>query len=402
MLEGALSDISVIELGSMISVPFCAKLMADLGAEVIKIESPLKGDPSRQSGPFPKDIPDQEKSGLFLYLNANKWGITLDINHQEGQSLLYQLLRSADVLIHDLPPEHADDLHLNYDYLKDLNSAVVVCAISPYGVTGPYRSFKGTPLTVSHMSGAASTVGESEREPLALPEDRSDYFAATAAAGAILCALFARDLDGHGQDVDIAQVDVLSSMLMGGSVARSHAAGERVPRMGHRVVLIYPSVTLPCKDGYVSLMALEDAQWQRLVEAMGSPDWAQSDLFQTRRSRSTVADALEELLIDWARVHTKEEIFQLCQSNRVPAAPFYTPEEIVAHPHLAERGFFQEMEHPVAGNLIYPGAPYLLSKSPWALRHPAPMLGEHNQEVYCGRMGIPLQELALMRSQGVI
>ncbi|MFC1993820.1 CaiB/BaiF CoA transferase family protein [Chloroflexota bacterium] len=402
MPEGALSDLTILELGEMVSVPFCTKLMADMGAEVIKIETPLTGDSARQAGPFPDDIPHQEKSGLFLYLNANKLGITLDISKVEGQELLHHLIAKADVIVYSLQPEDAERLHLNYDYLKELNEGIVVCSITPFGLAGPYRSFKATYLTVNHISGAASTIGRPEREPITMPEGWEGYLTGVTAAGAILCALHARDMDGKGQDLDMAEADVMATVLMGARANMAYLAGEPTPRTGHRMPVMGTNVTMPCKDGYIALVANEDDQFQRLVEVMGNPEWGKEEIFSTRPSRAACADALEDLMLPWLMEHTKEEIFSSCQAGRVPTAPMYTPEEIANHPHLVERGFFPEIEHPVAGKWRYPGAPCLFSESPWALRRPAPTLGEHNSEVYCDRLGLSLKDFLGLRDQGII
>jgi crotonobetainyl-CoA:carnitine CoA-transferase CaiB-like acyl-CoA transferase len=401
MADGALSDLSILELGEGISAPFCAKLMADLGAEVIKIETPSSGDAARQAGPFPDDIPHAEKSGLFLYLNANKRGITLDPGQPEGQDLFHRLLATADVLVHNKPPEEADRLHLAYDSLKSLNPGIIVASITPLGARGPYRGFKATPFNVCHFSGVASMIGEPDREPLALPEDQTAYLGAITAAGATLCALFARDVDGCGQDVDISEADAIGGLFGGMSVTRAFITQEATPRF-HRLPFFYPNGVLPCKDGYVALVANTDDQWERLVEVMGNPEWAQEEVFKTALSRSELADALDELLMPWLMQHTKEEIFRMCQSNRVPTAPIYSAEDVVGHYHLEERGFFAEVDHPLAGRMKYPGAPFIFSETPWSLRRPAPTLGEHNREVYCDRLGLSDAEFASLESRHVI
>jgi crotonobetainyl-CoA:carnitine CoA-transferase CaiB-like acyl-CoA transferase len=397
-----LSELRVLELGEMISAPFCAKLMADLGAEVIKIEPPHHGDTARQVGPFPDDVPHSEKSGLFLYLNTNKLGITLNIEEPQGLELLRRLVAFADILVHNLPPDQATALGLNYGSLEAFNRGIVVTSITPFGATGPYRSFKATPFNVCHFGGAAYLLGDPQREPLPWPENQSAYFAAISAAGATLCALFARDLDGLGQDVDIAEADVIANFLMGQTAARVFVLGFNITRSGHRLPLLFPTTVLPCKDGYVSLVAQEDAQWERLMAIMGQPEWAAEEMFKTSWNRSVNADSLEDLMTPWLMEHTKEEIFRVCQDERIPTAPLYTIEEVVAHPHLAAREFFVEIEHPVAGKLKYPGAPYGLSESTWTLRLPAPVLGEHNYEIYCGRLGLSLDEVHQFEGLGII
>jgi crotonobetainyl-CoA:carnitine CoA-transferase CaiB-like acyl-CoA transferase len=376
--------------------------MADLGAEVIKIESSQRGDASRRVGPFPEDVPHPEKSGLFLYLNASKLGITLNLMDPEGLGLLHRLVAYADVLVHNLPPEQADELGLNHARLESFNEGIVVTSITPFGMTGPYRSFKAIPFNICHFGGAAYLLGDPEREPLPWPEDQSAYFGGISAAGATMCALFARDIDGLGQDVDIAEADVFANFLMGQTVARVFVLGFNITRSGHRLPLLFPTTVLPCKDGYISLVAQEDAQWERLVEVMGNPGWAQEELFKTSWSRSTMADSLEDLMRPWLMDHTKEEIFRMCQDNHIPTTPIYSIEEVVHHPQLAAREFFSEIGHPIAGSLKYPGSPYILSECPWALRRAAPTLGEHNHEIYCGRLGLSPRDCARLASRGVI
>lgn len=244
-------------------------------------------------------------------------------------------------------------------------------------------------------------IGDPSREPLTLPEEQSAYFGAITAAGATLCALFARDLDGEGQDVDVAEADVLTGVLGGQIVGRAFITNEPTPRF-LRMPFFYPNGIFPCKDGLVALVANTDDQWQRLVEVMGNPEWAKEELFKTALSRSEVADALDELIIPWLMEHTKEEIFRMCQDNRVPTCPLYSAEDIVGHYHLEERGFFKEIEHPVAGKIKYPGAPCIFSEIPSALRRPAPTLGEHNQEVYCNRLGLSKKEYASLRRRHII
>jgi len=213
--------------------------------------------------------------------------------------------------------------------------------------------------------------------------------------------LVTRDIDGEGQEVDIAEVDVLAGLFGGLSVIRAFITKEPTPRF-HRLPFFYPNGVLPCKDGFVALVANTDAEWERLVEVMGNPEWAQEDIFKTALSRSEMADALDELLRPWLMQHTKEEIFRMCQNNRVPTAPLYSAGDVVGHYHLQERGFFTEIEHPAAGGMKLPGAPFILSETPWSLRYPAPTLGEHNQEIYCNKLGLSDQNFASLRSRHVI
>ncbi|MBM2827017.1 MAG: CoA transferase, partial [Dehalococcoidia bacterium] len=216
MADTALSHLKIVELGEFIAAPFCTKLMADLGAEVIKIESPGGGDSARSYGPFPGDIPHPEKSLLFAYLNTSKRGITLDVSHPSGRKVLLELLKEADVFVESNPPKVMGDLKLTYGVLSEVNPNLIVTSVSPFGQSGPYRDYKSTELVNFQMGGVGyATPGEVEdpdnHPPLKAPGHQGYVMAAYTAASATMCALFGRDLNGGGQHVDISQQEPLLS-----------------------------------------------------------------------------------------------------------------------------------------------------------------------------------------------
>ncbi len=401
MANKALSPYRVLEVGGGVSAAYCAKLMADLGAEVIKIEEPGSGDFARAAGPFPGDVPHPEKSGLFLYLNTNKLGITLNLESTRGRSILHALAKEADILVENFSPSQADELGLTYTALAPVNPRLIVTSITPYGLTGPYRDYKGYPLNAFHGGGAGYRVGEPDREPLTVPGHQTSYSGGISAAGATLCAVFARATGGAlGQQVDISEMDA-EAAFFGSTITTFLASGETVrPRMGHRLGSL--NAALRCKDGFVHLIAGTEAWWGRLVELMGNPEWARDPFFQDPANRASMPDEMEALLEPWLMEHTKEELFQLGLANRVPITPYYTAPELDQLPHLRERGFFVEIEHSVAGKLRYPGAPYKLSETPWAVQQPAPLLGQHNEEIYCKRLGYSHDQLSNLRTMGII
>jgi len=401
--HSALAGIKVLEYGHLISAPYCAKLMADLGAEVIKVEVPPEGDEARRYGPFHNDAPHPEKSGLFLYLNANKQGITLNPQHPEGAVLFRELAGWADLLIEDWPPGFLAGTGLSYEGLGEVNPRLIMISITPFGQTGPYAGFKAHSLNVCHGAGVAKGIGSPGREPLAAPGQQSHFFGALNAAAASMVALWERESSGQGQYLDISEADCWAMLFNGVWYSKYLYAHEEVTRLGHRSNLpVYPWAVLRCKDGFISATAPEEAQWQRLVELMGNPEWAQDPRFERGVKRSQHADELDGLLESWFASRTKAEIFQACREKNVPFSPIQDIHEVVECPHLKERDYFVKMEHPLAGEITCPGPPYKLSETPWELRRRAPLLGEHNEAIYCGLLGHPPEELARWREEGAI
>ncbi len=405
MTPQALEGLTVVEFGDFISASYCAKLMGDLGAEVIKIERPGSGEESRRFGPFPGDLPDPEKSGLFLYLNGNKHGITLDPGTAAGGRLFRALIRDADVLVENQPPGVLEEMGLGYEDLGKINPSLVMTSISTFGRWGPYSKYKGYDLTAWHGSGVGPVhLGHADREPLRGAWYQGDHWGAIGGATATMLALYARDLTGEGQHVDLSQTDMLASMILGYQmVTVFHMTGEHRKRAGAFGGRSAPTGMFRCKDGYVFLYAFEEHQWQGLVKAMGSPDWAQDPIFQLPSwERAAYGQEILALMEPWLFSHTKEEIFEACQANRVPSGPVYDAKDLLEHPHLAARGFFSVADHPAVGRTTIPGRPFVLSETPWRLRRTAPLLGEHNDLIYRGRLGLSTAQLSDLRRSGVV
>jgi len=402
-----LTGLKVVEWAEFIAGPYCGKLLADLGAEVIKIEKPGCGDEARQRGPFPGNIPDPEKSGLFLYLNTNKQGITLNVETATGKGILEELLRSADILIEDHPPAWNEEMGLSYEDLRQLNPSLIVVSITAFGQTGPYRDYRGYAINSSALGGQSVCAGEPGREPLTPPLCLGHYQSGAAGATAAMAAIFARDSNGHGQQVDISEAQVWATLHTGNQESSFIMHGMKRMRWGHRTPGVYPYTILPCKDGFMSMIAIQGYQWKRFLELMGGgevPEWYSSEpRYQDRRELSLkYADEMDEKLAPWLSSHTKTEIYRECLDKRVPFAPVRNIEEVVNDDHLKVREYFVQVEHPVAGEFTYPGAPGKCSETPWAICSPAPTLGQHNEEVYCQRLGYTRQDLADLRMGGAI
>ncbi|MGB6836965.1 MAG: CoA transferase [Dehalococcoidia bacterium] len=399
MTDGALEGLRVLEYARMVSGPYCAKLLADLGAEVVKIEQPSLGDPARQKGPFPGDLPHPEKSGLFLYLNTNKLGITLDVQTEEGRKVFRELAQEADILIEDSPPGRMEELGLNYESLSALNPRLIVTSITPYGQTGPYRDRKSYHLNLYHASGHSAFVyiapSETEGPPVVAGGLVGDYDAGLTAAVATLGALFWRLHTGEGQHVDISELEALVGLER---VEVNHFANNPEPRRWPGMI----GGLMPCKDGYVVITAAQDHQWWALVELMGNPAWAQEEECKNEFTRSQHRDEIQPRILEWMRQHTREEIYHQGQRLNVPVGPVRTVEEIAGWEQARQRGFFAELDHAEAGRLTYLTAAYRLSETPWRGERAAPLLGQHNEQVYCGRLAYSREELARLAAEGVV
>lgn len=403
---GALEGLRVVEVGDFIAAAYAGKVLADLGAEVVKVEPPT-GDSARRHGPFPGGVPHPEKSGAFLYLNANKLGVTLNPRARSGRAMLDQLLEQSDILLTDLELAELTELELLPAPLAERHPALITVAVSTFGQDGPLRDYRGADIVSAAMGGMNDTVGEPGRAPLVMPGHQSHAQAGAHAAAAALTALFGRELTGRGQYVDIAESDIWASFNQPGRAHIFVHEGRVRRRGGHRTMGVYPYTVLPVRDGYISMIAGRGRQWKSFLELIGDgevPSWySEDERFEDRLKISQLyADEMDELLAPWLMEHDKEEIFHAAQERGIPFAPVYTTEEVVGNEHLRAREYFKTIDHPVAGKFDYPGAPYVLSETPCEVHRPAPLLGEHNREVWCERLGIPQGDLTTMRRTGVI
>jgi crotonobetainyl-CoA:carnitine CoA-transferase CaiB-like acyl-CoA transferase len=404
MPEGALKGIRVIELGEGVSASYCAKLFSNYGAEVFKVEPPGLGDITRRWGPFPEDQPHQEKSGLYFFLNTDKRGITLDIGKPKGREILLTLLEQADVLIENNRPQQMRDWGLDYPTLSRANPDLVMISITPFGQTGPYADWNGYDLNAYHLSGSSSRYcGRPGEPPLEQGTFSADFFAAYTAATWGLAAVLGRAQAGGGQHLDISCAEVVAALFVGAQNIGGYAQeGVFETRTGVGMPLGAPATIIPCKDGHVWMMALEPGQWNGLCRAMGDPDWAQSELFQDMFARAQNADVIYPLIEEWTREHTKQEIMDMCQANGCPTTAVFTVAEVAEHPHLVEREYLVDVAHPMMGTVRTMGAPVRLPESPGGTREGAPLLGQHNAEVYGTLLGLSNTDLDQLYDDDVI
>jgi len=396
----ALAGLRVLEVAEQVCGPYCGKLLAALGAEVIKAEVPPEGDPSRRRGPFPGDTPHPERSGTFLYLNTGKKGITLNPADPQGQVLLGELARRVEVIIHDRPPARAAAWGLSATALLEHNPNLIVAALTPFGSTGPYADYRAYDITVFHAGGEGYLLPNGlaldtfpDRAPIVAGSQMGAYQGGLTAAVGILAAVYARSagtpgqsLDASGQEAQLAIGYIPIQRLESEGVTENRFA--RFFRVGG---------VLPAQDGYVELLTLESRQWEGLIEFLGHPDWATSEQF---RDPARHGPELNRHLRAWFSQHPKAWLYHEGQAHGVPLAPYYTPGEVFRSPQQRARGFYVAVDHRQAGCHDYAGLPFQFSETPPQTVR-APLLGEHNRQIY-RELGYAPQDVVDLARGGAI
>lgn len=402
-MPGILSGIRVLEFGGHVSAPFCAKLLADYGADVIKVESPGSGDEARRMGPFVGDDPHPDKSIPFLYLNTNKRGITLDPGTTAGARLLAELLDGADVMVENYPPDEKPAPALEIESLTRTYPNLVVASITPFGQTGPYRNYAATDIVAVAMSGLMYHSGDSDREPLRNVLNQSFYVAGINAAVATTAALFQRIHTGVGQSIDVSTVECLASHLVQAVPYYSYmgAIKGRRPVRGSGFEEL-----MPARDGYVIPSVQGSQPWATVADLIGVPE-LQEERFASGSGRIEYGEEIYELLVKGLAEWDRKALHQASGERRLVFGMAQDAGDLHDCPHLRERDFFRSVKHPVAGEADYPGlGPKLSGPDSLPIQYqvyrPAPLLGQHNHEIYGDELGRPAGELAQLRALGAI
>jgi crotonobetainyl-CoA:carnitine CoA-transferase CaiB-like acyl-CoA transferase len=395
----ALASIRVLDLTQYIAGPFCTKLMADFGAEVIKVEPPGAGDVSRGYGPFKYGLPDREASGLYLYCNTNKKSITLDIETDTGREIARRLASQVDVVVESFPPGRMAALGLGYEALSASNPRLVMLSISMFGQDGPWRDWKADEVNLHAISGLMSITGDPDREPLKNGGHQALYNTGINAFTAVTVAIYAQQTLGVGQHVDVSAYETMSFLLEPPRVLQASQQGTFTERVGNKTTL------LPAADGHVNVIRGGSGVFvEVLAKVTGNEAFVAPHLRNAPLVGPGAAEANEEieaLLMPWTIEHGKEEFYHAGQAGGQNFGYVASPEDMLNSPHLKAREYYVEVDHPVAGRLAYPGAPFKMSDSPWRAGR-APLLGEHNEEVYSGMLGYSRADMADLSRAGVI
>ncbi len=401
MTEQALSDITVLDCSCGVAGSYCTKLLADFGANVIKVEAPKTGDITRRMPPFLGDDDHPEKSGLFFYLNTNKKSITLNLDDDRGAEIFKKLAATVDAVVESFSPGTMAGFGLSYETLMRTNSRLIMTSVSSFGQSGPYRDYLATNLTTYGLGGAMYTMRSSE-EPTGRPVIeggfQADYVTGVLSFIATMAALTSRADTGEGTWIDMSAMECVASTLMGHTAEYPYMGLVR--RTNPFAIHGYPiGYSVPCKDGWISLTpGIGGAPNISLL--IGRPELQDDPLFAKPGARMAEPEKFDGIVLPWLKEHGKWEITKEAQELRLAFTPVLSPGEVFKDEQIATREFFAEADHPVMGKVIYPGAPAKLSVTPWNAGRP-PLLGESNEEVY-QKLGYSRNDLVRLQEEGVI
>ena len=393
---GKLSGVRVLDLSRVLSGPYCTALLADLGAEVIKIEAPGTGDDSRRFGPFVNGA-----SVYFALINRNKKSVTLNLKHERARELLFELARRADVVVENFRPGVAARLGLDYRTLKEANSGLVYLSISGFGQSGPRADAPAYDLIIQAMSGLMSTTGFPDGPPTAAGESLADLWTGLLGSWAVLAALLERAQTGRGEHVDLAMFDSLLALQMTG-LAQLFASGRAPPRVGNRHPVTTPVDAYATSDGHVALVAPSDAHFAALAEVIGRPALARDERFRANAGRREHVAELRDAIEAWTRGRSTDEAVAALRARDIPAGPVWDLAQAVGSDQAAARELVREVPHPAFGSLGVLPQPAKFQREPAGTVTREPLLGEHTGEVLGTLLGLGAAEIERLRADGVV
>jgi crotonobetainyl-CoA:carnitine CoA-transferase CaiB-like acyl-CoA transferase len=402
-MEQALAGVRVIDLTHHIAGPFCTKMLADFGAEVVKVEPPA-GEVARRLGPFAGDAPHAEKSGLFLHLNTNKLGVTLNLKAEAGVAILKRLVAEADILVENFAPRVLPALGLDDATLRALNPRLVVTHISNFGQTGPYRDWKASDLIVHGMGGVLLSTGQADLGPVRLVDGmilcQGGNLAATATLGAYLGAA----LDGAGESVDVSLFETQAGTAdRRATDLLAHQYHGETARREEMTVGILPAGYFPTEDGFAYFLVMNQ-WWPRVARMLGRPDLIEDPHWTLPGGlfNPEAKEELDVLFLVWVADRTKRQVTLEAQAERVSGTALQDMADLLADEHFRSRGFWAEYDHPLLGRVTQTGAPVRMAEGGYAARRAAPLLGQDNLAVFGGRLGYSREELTRLRKLGDI
>jgi len=398
MLPAALDDLKVLDLSQGLAGPLCAKLLADFGADVIKVEPP-RGDVGRSMPPFFGNEPHPEKSLIFLLANLNKRGVKLNLDDERGRELFRQLAKKADVIVESFRPGYLASLGLDHETLSRDNPGLIMVSITPFGQSGPYSQYESEEIVTYATSGIMSISGTADREPLKHGGMQAQYEGGLSGFVGALTALYTRDLTGEGQQVDLSLQDVVASTLIIHQPFYSWAGavqGRRQPGGSS-----YGQVQR-CKDGYFVWQTGGGAEWEDIADFFGH-EKLKEERFSTVPGRTVHGEELDNLVLESTKDRTMKELFTTASEKyHMLFGIVQEPKDLAQCPHLEAREFFQEVDHPVIGRIRVPFRMWGMSDSAATYRRPAPLLGQHNAEVYGEELGLDSARVKTLEANGVI
>lgn len=394
----ALDDVCVIDLTRVIAGPFATTLLGDMGAQIIKIELPGRGDDARYGYPAVEGIPV-----AFLALNRNKKGITLDIRKPRGAEILRRLIQRADVIVENFSAGTMAKWGFGYDALAASNPRLIYAALSGFGQVGPYAQRTSYDIIAQAMGGLMGLTGFPDSPPTRAGGALGDFIGGVFTALGVLYALHYRDRTGQGQMVDVSNMDAIFSMLDNWPTVYG-MTGQLPQRTGNRHPFTAPYDCFPAKDGYVVIGVGNSQLFRTLMTAIGKAELGRDPRFKTPAARLERHDEVNQLVADWVKNQTVAEVMKILgpEGANVPCAPVMTVDRLLADPHLRSREMVVDLPHDRLGSIPVPGVPCKLSASPGKIERLGPKLGEHNEEIYRGLLGLSERDIEELRAEGVI
>lgn len=406
----ALKGLRIIDLSQVYAGPYATRLLADMGAEVIKIESAFRsgrgGIKPQPGAVYPDGEPGERPYNRVAYyneLNRNKYAITLDLSPEPGKAIFKKLVKIGDVVIENFSARVMKNFGLDYPALKEVNPRIIMVSMTGYGMTGPYRDYVAYGTGIEAMTGLSQLTGYLDSPPMRLGVAYSDATGGLHAAFAILIALRYRRLTGRGQHIDLSLREALTPLLS--EAIMDYSMNNRLrKRNGNRHSFMTPHGCYRCQgeDSWVVIAISSDEEWHSFCNAIGNPPWTKEERFRDMVSRWQSQEELDRLIAGWTRHHDHYEAMWLLQRAGVKAGAVLNIEEMLDDPHLKERGFFEMVTHPEAGTHLHPGMSWKLSKTPGWTRMPAPCFAEHNDYVFGKLLGMSQEEIAKLTAEGVI
>lgn len=396
--KGLLDGIRVVDLTRVLAGPYCTMILGDLGAEVIKIEHPERGDDTRHWGP---PFVEGGQSAYFLCANRNKRSLTLNLKSEKGLRILKELVEVSDIVVENFRVGTLERWGLSYEELQRLRSGVIYCSITGYGYTGPYRDRPGYDFMAQAQSGFMSVNGPVAGEPYRAGVAIADLAAGIFASNAIMAALFARERTGEGQRIDISLLDSMVALMS--YVASNYLiSGESPQRYGNAHPNIVPYQEFKTKDGYIALAAGNDRQWSILCDAFGHPEWAKDERFSTNPKRLENRDVLVKQVNEEIGRRDSTYWLSLFEEIGIPAAPINDMANTFSDPQVQARNLRWEVPHPTAGTVPLVASPLNIPTSPAQVRHPPPLLGQHTDEILSELLAYDQDSIQSLREQGAI
>ena len=400
---GPLHGYRVLDFGWVLAGAIPGMALADMGAEVIKVETRQRLDYMRMGRPIVGDTPDPEQNPMFHNVNRNKLSVTLNIGQPEAVALAKRLVEHCDVVIENFSPGVMDRLGLDYQELSRIKPEIVMASISSTGQSGPLRDLRAYAPSIGALAGLDSTQGYEGERPLGLKHAYGDICGALHTVFAIAAALYQRKRTGKGQYIDLSMLRA-TVVTQGIGLMEYIMAGRVLEPRGNYDPTLAPYGNYPCQgeDRWVSIAVSTEEEWQSLKEAMGNPDWADGPLFASKYQRLKNRQQLDQHLSQWTATSTAEEITELLQASGVAAMPVMGAEERLFDPHFRERGLYQDIDHPALGAEPIFNLMWNLSQTPSTIRRHAPLMGEHNRQVLCGMLGLSEGELSELEERQVV